>query len=321
MRYHGFRVRARNDSFAASSHSVVYEKALLFAPVLWFSANRLPIRGRPDSYILSDADLPDFEHNLDHAGLMADWTEEFYHKGQVTYRTACYSCHGDTEQPGSIPNSRQFWSEAFKNGADPFSMYQTLTHGYGLMPPQVRLTPREKYDVIHFIREEFIKEHNPDQYFEITDAWINDLPKGDTLGPDPQPYQPWAEMDYGRFLMRTYDLASSGDPPKQISGGRSPLANEDFRDVNFAYKGIAIRLDEGEGGVAAGEAFVLFDHDLLRFTGFWTGEGFIDYEDILLDDQHNVFPRTVGKVQFENPITPGWANPVSGSFRDPGLSP
>ena len=271
----------------------------------------------PATFLLTESILPDYEQRLDHARLMADWSEEFYHKGMVTYRTACYSCHGDTEQPGSIPKSRQFWKESFKNGADPYSMYQTLTRGFGLMPPQVRLTPREKYEVIHFIREEFLKEHNPDQYFEITEDWINTLPPGDTLGPDPKPYRPWAEMDYGHFLMRTYELANSDDPPRGISGGRSPLPNEDFRDVNFAYKGIAIRLNRGKGGVSAGNAFVLFDHDLLRLTGFWTGEGFIDYEDILLNDRHNIFPRTVGTIQFENPITPGWANPETDDFRDP----
>lgn len=271
----------------------------------------------PATFLLDESALPEYESNLDHAGLMADWSEEFYHKGMVTYRTTCYACHGDIEQPGSIPNSRQFWREAFKNGSDPYAIYQTLTRGFGLMPPQLRLTPQEKYEVIHFIREEFLKEHNPDQYFEITDEWLAGLPKGDTLGPDPQPYQPWAEMDYGNFLIHTYELANSGDPPRGISGGRSPLPNEDFLDVNFAYKGIAIRLDEGDGGVAAGNAFVLFDHDLMRLTGFWTGEGFIDYEGILLNDRHNIFPRTVGTIQVENPITPGWANPATGGFTDP----
>ena len=141
-------------------------------------------------YLLSNDNLPDYEQRLDHAGLMADWTEEFYHKGQVVYRTACYSCHGDIQQPGSIPNSRQFWSEPFKNGSDPLSLYNTLTKGFGLMPPQVRLTPKEKYEVIHFIREEFLKEHNPEQYFEITDEWMNSLPAGDTLALPLSPISP-----------------------------------------------------------------------------------------------------------------------------------
>ncbi len=271
----------------------------------------------PGTFILAETDLPEYEANLDHAALMAEWNEEFYHKGMVIYREACFACHGDREQPGSIPTSRKFWSEAFLNGADPHSQYETLTRGYGLMPPQVRLTPREKYEVIHFIREEFVKDDNPDQYFEVTDEWLAGLPAGNTLGPDPKPYKPWAEMDYGDFLMRTYELANSDDPPRGISGGRSPLPNEDFGDVNFAYKGIAIRLDEGEGGVAAGNAFVLFDHDLMRLTGFWTGEGFIDYEDILLNDRHNIFPRTVGEIEFENPVAPGWANPATGLYDDP----
>lgn len=269
------------------------------------------------NYILADSDLPDYEQQLDHRALIAGWSEEFYHKGMVTYRTVCFNCHGNEEQPGSIPTAARFWKDSLKNGTDPFAMYQTLTRGYGLMPPQLRLTPQEKYEVIHFIREEFMKEQNPGQYFEITDDWLESLPVGDTLGPPPSPYQPWAEMDYGNFLMRTYDLANTNDPDRGISGGRSPLPNEDFRDVNFAYKGIAIRLDPGEGGVAAGRAFALFDHDLLRFTGFWTGAGFIDYEDILLNDRHNIFPRTVGEIQVENPITPGWANPADGTFKDP----
>lgn len=271
----------------------------------------------PASYLLSDSTLPAYERALDHARLIGDWSEEFYHRGMVTYRNNCYSCHGDAEQAGSIPNSRQFWKEPFKNGSDPYALYQTLTRGFGTMPPQVQLTPQEKYDVILFIREEFLREHNPDQYFEVTRRWMRSLPEGDSLGPKPRPYRPWTEMDYGRFLMRTYELADADDPPKQISRGPSPLANEDYRHLNFAYKGIAMRLDPGPGGVAAGNAFVLFDHDLLRFTGFWTGEGFIDYEDILLDDQHNVYPRTVGSVQIENPVTPGWANPKTNSFADP----
>ena len=271
----------------------------------------------PAEYLLEASDLPEYESNLDHAGFLAKWSPEFYHKGMTIYRTNCYSCHGNLEQPGSIPNSRQFWKEAFRNGADPHSMYQTLTRGFGRMPPQMRLTPQEKYEVIHFIREEFIKENNPKQYLEVTEEYLQSLPTGDTFGPDPKPYQPWAEMDYGDFFIHTYDLSNTDAPARGISGGRSPLANEDFRDVNFSYKGVAMRLDSGEGGVAAGKAFVLFDHDLLRFSGFWTGEGFIDYEDILLNDIHNIFPRTVGNIQVENPISPGWANPATGDFKDP----
>lgn len=268
------------------------------------------------SYILHDSLLPEYEQHLDHAGLMTSWSEEFYHRGMVTYRTACYSCHGNPDQPGSIPNSRQFWTEPFKNGSDPYALYQTLTRGHGLMPPQVRLTPKEKYAVIHFIREEFLKTKNPSQYFPIDSSWLKNLPLGDTLGPDPVLYQPWAEMDYGDYLTHTYELANTTDPPRHISGGRSPLANEDYRQVNFSYKGIAMRLDDGPGGIAAGKAFVLFDHDLMRMSGFWTGAGFMDYQGILFNDEHNIYPRTVGQIQVANGVLPGWADPSTGAWND-----
>jgi hypothetical protein len=266
---------------------------------------------------LSKEDLPEYEHEIDHSSYISSESEEFYHKGLIIYRTACFNCHGNIEQPGSIPNSQKFWKDTFKNGNDPYSIYETLTRGFGMMAPQVNLTPKEKYEVISYIRQEFIKEHNPAAFFDVDSTYLEQLPKGSSMGPDPQEYKPWAEMDYGKHLMYTYELSDESDPPQERSGGPSPLKNENYNDLNFAYKGIAMRLDDGEGGVAKGQVFALFDHDLLRFTGFWTGEGFIDYRGILLNDEHNIYPRTVGKIQVENPMTPGWANPATGSYNDP----
>jgi hypothetical protein len=75
-------------------------------------------------------------------------------------------------------------------------------------------------------------------------------------------------------------------------------------------------LDPGKGGVAAGKAWMMFDHDVLRVAGAWTGEGFIDWEAILFNGKHNISPRTVGDLHFSNPVGPGWANPLTGSFED-----
>ena len=66
-----------------------------------------------------------------------------------------------------MPTSLRFVEGAFKNGADPYRMYQTLTHGYGLMNPQSWAVPRQKYDVIHYVREALVKPHNPRQYVEV----------------------------------------------------------------------------------------------------------------------------------------------------------
>jgi hypothetical protein len=88
-------------------------------------------------------------------------------------------------------------------------------------------------------------------------------------------------------------------------------------DCNSAYKGIAVRLDNGPGGVSRGRHWMFFDHDTLRAAAAWSGEGFIDWKCINLDGQHQVHARIVGKVCFANPVGPGWANPETSTFDDP----
>ncbi len=298
--------------------------ALLIVTTSFISCHNIR-NNQPDELgqlLLPFEKLPAYEQQLDHAHFLASLEEEEYEKdafrnGQEIYGATCFNCHGNVEQPGSLPNAFKFWADTFKNGSDPYSMYQTLTQGYGFMAPQVQLTPRQKYDVIHFIREEYINEQNPDQYAEISQAYVRDLPSGDSLGPDGKEWKPWADMDYGDFLIYTYEIADKDAPPRGISGGPSPLPDEDYDSVNFAYKGIAVRLDEGKGGVTQGEAWTVFDHDLMRIAGGWTGEEFIDYRAILMNGEHNIYPRTAGNLQFANPVGPGWANPQTGLFEDP----
>jgi cytochrome c5 len=138
----------------------------------------------PVKLLLSEAQLPEYEKNIDHAGILKNFDRETWRRGRNTYRMVCFNCHGNAEQQGSNPRSNRFWKDKFRHGSDPYSMYETLSRGFGLMPPQVRLTPREKYEVIHFIREEYVKESNPDEYFEITDAYLDSLPKGNSPGRD-----------------------------------------------------------------------------------------------------------------------------------------
>ncbi|MCL6259577.1 c-type cytochrome [Aquiflexum sp. TKW24L] len=271
-------------------------------------------------FVLLESDLPDFEKDIDHKGLLTalgDRHDESIRTGEHIYNNTCFNCHGNPEQVGSIPTAFKFWEDTFKVGKDPYSIYQTLTRGYGSMPPQVNLTPVEKYDIINYLRETFLQKENPDQFFEIDSAFLASLPTGTNTGPAPKEFKPWAEMDYGNFLINTYELVGRNAPERERSSGPSPLPDENLVKANFAYKGIAIRLDQGKGGVAAGNAWMMFDHDLMRVAGAWTGEGFIDWQAILLNGSHNISPRTVGDLHFENPVSPGWANPNTGTFDDP----
>ena len=94
-------------------------------------------------------------------------------------------------------------------------------------------------------------------------------------------------------------------------------ASLEVESGNIAYKGIAIRLDEGQGGVARGNTFVLFDTDLLRYAAGWKGPDFINWTNIAYDGSHTTHMSIVGDKIFTNPITPGWGNPDGSGFTDP----
>ena len=61
------------------------------------------------------------------------------------------------------------------------------------MTPQTWMVPRQKYDVIHYIREAFLKPHNPGQYARVDRAYLDRLPKGTSRGPEPSEIEPWVD--------------------------------------------------------------------------------------------------------------------------------
>jgi hypothetical protein len=101
-------------------------------------------------------------------------------------------------------------------------------------------------------------------------------------------------MDYGPFLSATLEVGKD----------------------NIANKGIAIRLDPGDGGVARGREFFLFETDTLRAAAVWTGPEFIDWKNIAFDGTHEVHASVIGHELFINPDAPGWAD-AGGSFDAP----
>lgn len=240
--------------------------------------------------------LPDYESHVDHAGMVAAFDNKSLKRGEAIYNRLCINCHGTLTQLGSLPTSLRFGAGRFKNGSDPYAMYQTLTRGFGLMTPQTWMVPQQKYDVIHYIRETYLKKPNPSQYARIDARYLAGLPKGNTRGPKPKVVEPWVTMDYGPSLVNTYEVGDDGR--------------------NFAYKGIAVRVDDGPGGVARGRAWMVFDHDTLRLAAAWTGEGFIDWNGIHFNGLHQIHPRIVGDVHLANPTGPGWADPETGRFDD-----
>ncbi|WP_332911353.1 hypothetical protein [Algoriphagus boritolerans] len=88
----------------------------------------------PSGFILQESELPDYEKDLNHQGLLTglgDRHDESIRTGEHIYNNICFNCHGNPDQEGSMPNAFKFWEGEFKVGKDPYSIYQTLTRGYG----------------------------------------------------------------------------------------------------------------------------------------------------------------------------------------------
>lgn len=237
---------------------------------------------------------------VDHVKLIKGLDEAALKRGETLYQTLCVVCHGTPEKAGSLPLSRAFWREPFKNGGDLHGIYRTLTGGLGLMPPWPMLTPAQKYEVSHFVRETFVKPHNAAAYKAVDEAYLAALPKpqGEFVETaemkDFQQGPKYLRMDFGSALMWTLEAAPD----------------------NIAYKGIAVRLDEGAGGVSKGRAWMLYDHDTLRVAAAWSGDKFVDWRGIAFDGSHGTHTKIAGETAFVNGNSPGWANPATGRYDD-----
>lgn len=239
------------------------------------------------------------EEDATHAQIIASWDGASLARGRQVYESLCITCHGSPEKEGTLPTSRPFWKEPFKNGHDPLSLYKTITQGFGQMPAFAVLSPIERYDAVHYVREAFVRPLNPSAYFEVNADYLATLPKdpldSSTSRAASEAGPHYLRMDFGPALFWSLQVERE----------------------NIAYKGIAIRLDEGPGGVSKGRAWMLYDHDTMRVATAWTGDQFIDWRGIAFDGSHGTHAAVVGQKTFVNPVGPGWANPKNDSFEDP----
>lgn len=223
----------------------------------------------------------------DHAALVSGWNAQSLKEGDAIYQAMCVICHGDKEKQGSLPTALRFAEGQFKNGSDPYSMYFTLTHGYNQMVAQPQYTTAQKYSVIHYIRETFLRNENSTQYTPITEEYLASLPKAmasAAVEKEDRSLPPYKRMELGPALHWTY----------QVEPG------------NIAQKGIAIRLDDGPGGVTKGRAWMVYEHDTMRVAAATTGD-FVDWRGIAFDGSHGSHTSLAGDKHFINPVGPGWS--------------
>ena len=240
---------------------------------------------------------------VDHAKLIKGWNKKTLAEGKAIYNTLCITCHGDQKKEGSLPTALKFHQAPFKNGSDPYRMFQTLEKGYGMMMPQPQFDAEQKYALIQYIRETFLKQDNKSQYFKTTPAYLANLPVGLDLpkiakkNKLAKPGKPFELMDFGPTLNWTFQINRGG------------------KDKNIAQKGIAVRLDQGDGGVSKGNAWIVYDEDTMRVATAYSGD-FVDWRGIAFDGSHGSHTSIAGNPLFINPDAPAWEHPTKKSWED-----
>ena len=180
------------------------------------------------------------DNSIDHARLIARWNQSSVERGAKLFQIACAPCHGTDGVHTINPQSRPFAVDKFQNGRDPYSLFKTISYGFKNMPSQAWMTPEQRYDVINFIRETFLKKLNPSQYFEVSDDYLRSLPSG-TASPK--------------------DAATVFPGDVHVGSAAESQLGTNFSDV------LTVRLD--------GDVTVSYDLHHMCLAGAWRG-GFLD---------------------------------------------
>lgn len=156
--------------------------------------------------------------NLNHAGILRRVRKNNAKGGKQIFEASCVQCHGANGNTPSLATARAFGTQKMKFGADPYSMFKTLSKGNGLMAATTALSPKERYAVIGYIRDRFMKDSNPG-YQPITDQYLNSLPKGTDMGA----FELDADRNYGPALA------------SQLGRKVSSALTVDLGDLNISY--------------------------------------------------------------------------------------
>jgi glucose/arabinose dehydrogenase len=115
-------------------------------------------------------------------------------------------------------------------------------------------------------------------------------------------------------ILTASSFAASPPPYQRMDFGPALFWTLQVAPGNIAQKGIAIRLDDGPGGVSKGRAWMVYDHDTMRVAAATTGD-FVDWKGVAFDGSHATHTSLTGERHFMNPVGPGWASP-DGKWHD-----
>ncbi|MFH5803668.1 DUF6797 domain-containing protein [Alienimonas sp. DA493] len=211
--------------------------------------------------------------NLDHARIIKQVENGSPRRGRDLYRSNCEQCHGPDGDTPSLATARAFGKEPLKFGGDPYAMFQTLSRGNGLMRAMPSLSPRERYEVVGYIRNEFMKGSNP-SYEPVTEAYLASLPQGTEDGE----FEPPADRDYGPALAS--QLGREVESALTVRLGALSLSY-DLHTLDQAglWSGGFLNLDTTQHKRLRGEGYAQPDGDPVPALDLWRWghDGTLDY--------------------------------------------
>lgn len=142
-------------------------------------AHEATVKSKPDDteiLVEASSDNESLTMTVNHATIVRALNDDNLARGKSIFKSHCIQCHGQDGLQTTNETARAFGKDPFKNGGDVLSLWRTLTNGLGNMPAQNWLSPRERYDVIHYLRETIIKDKNPGQYVAVTESYLESLP-------------------------------------------------------------------------------------------------------------------------------------------------
>ena len=250
---------------------------------------------RPPASLIALA-TPEYEARVDHAGMIRRLDDKAFESRRGDLRPALRQLSRHAGAARLAADVAAVRVRPFKNGSDPYAMYQTLTHGYGLMAPQTWMVPRQKYDVIHYIREAYLRR-----------TTRRSTPTSDAALPGR------SAQGRRRFGPAPPNRRAVGDdglrpePDEHLRGRRR-------RHRTSPTRGSPSGSTPGPAACRAARRWTVFDHDTLRFAAAWTGDGFIDWNGIHFNGRHRSIRRSSATCRSPTRSAP------AGPTRRPGGS-
>ena len=208
---------------------------------------------------------------IDHVETIRSLDRSDLAAGQKIYVQHCVSCHGVDGNVTQNPLARRFAQDELKFGADPYALWKTISYGNGMMfRYDSVLDEKERYQVVHYIRETFIRRNEkqykalPDDYFAKLNKRAAADARQHALASAPIVIEPGMldgrmgrEMIYGPAQSHCLILQPGAKEKTKVDDDKAPSS------TGITERALILSLPGG--------AVVAYDTARFSVAGLWTG--------------------------------------------------